>query len=218
MDIVLINASPRASGNSAKIARVFREGAARAGARSELYCLADRSRWEETTAAICRGEVTVFVLPMFAEGIPGIMMEFLEKLELRLQSAAPGGIRNIAFILHSGFPEACQRRCCEQYLEKLPALLQSRYAGILSRGDTFFLSCVEPDKAAGLLDTYRNMGKEFVSHGGNFFFPEAEAFTGAEYFTAKEARYYSRVAGLFLEQQVLKLGCRVSLTDAPYEP
>ena len=218
MDIVLINASPRGNGNSGLIAGSFAEGVARAGARCELYCLADRSLWGKAGTAICRGAVTVFVLPLFVEGVPGIMMEFLEGFAARLRSDTCGSPRNMAFILHSGFPEACQRRCCEQYLKKLPDLLQSRYAGILSRGDTFFLSCVEPDKAAGLLDAYRDMGQEFAAHGGNFFFSAAEAFTGTEYFTAKEARYHNRMAGLFLEQQAQKRGCRVPLTDAPYEP
>lgn len=216
MDLVIINASPRRNSNSALITSAFVEGAALAGTRSEYHCLSDRNCWGEALSAVCRAEYILFVLPLFAECIPGTLMEFLEQLQPRLRREPSVVTRRMSFILHSGFPEACQRRCCEQYLKKLPAMLDSCFAGILSRGDSFFLSNVEPEQAAGLLDAYRDMGWQFVEHGGNFFFPDAEAFTGAEYMTPQEARYYNRLAGLFLEQQAKRQGCSVPLDAAPY--
>lgn len=218
MDLVIINASPRKSSNSALIAGAFAEGTAQAGARNEYHCLSDRVRWNEALSAVCQGEHILFVLPLFAECIPGTLMEFLEQLQPQLRRETPCVTRKMSFILHSGFPEACQRRCCEQYLKKLPAMLDSQFAGILSRGDTFFLTNVSPEQAAALSDAYRDMGRQFVDHGGHFFFPAAESFTGAEYITPKEARYYNRLAEIFLEQQARQRGCRAPLDAAPYAP
>ena len=216
MDLVIITASPRRNSNSALITGAFVEGAALAGTRSEYHCLSDRNCWGEALSAVCRAEYILFVLPLFAECIPGTLMEFLEQLQPRLRRESPMVTRKMSFILHSGFPEACQRRCCEQYLKKLPAMLDSCFAGILSRGDSFFLSNVEPEQAVGLLDAYRDMGRQFVEHGGNFLFSEAEAFTGAEYMTSRDARYYNRLAEIFLVQQAKRQGCSVPLDAAPY--
>ena len=217
MDLIIINASPRGNGNSGLIAGAFAEGAALAGGRSECYCLADRARWADAQTAIGRGEHVLFVLPAFFESPPGIMLEFLEELALRLRSADPIETREMSFIVHGGFPEACQRRCCERYLKKIPDMMDSRFAGILSRGDTFFMVNVLPEQAAGLLDAFRDMGRQFVEHGGNFFFPEAEAFTGSEYFTPQELRYYVRMSGVFLERLAMEKGCQGTLMDFPYD-
>lgn len=218
MDLVIINASPRGKGNSALIAGAFAEGVAQAGSQSEYYSLSDRARWKKARDAVCRGVHILFVLPVFFECPPGIMMEFLEELQYQLRSEVSSGTRKMAFLIQGGFPEACQRRCCEQYLKKLPAMLGSQFAGILSRGDTFFLTNVEPHQAAGLLDAFRDMGRQFVNQGGDFFFPAAEAFTGPEYFTPKEARYYVRLSGVFLERWARERGCQGTLMDFPYGP
>lgn len=49
-----------------------------------------------------------------------------------------------------GFPEASQSRCCEKYLETLPAQLGCVYAGTLIKGDMFGVSLMdEKNRAAG---------------------------------------------------------------------
>ena len=220
MHTVIISCSPRnpSVGNTTKILSAFSKGLHRAGVKTELYHLAERVQWDAAQNAFLSGEHIVFGLPLYAENIPGIMMEFLEILELRLRDCAvPCQTRYISFILHSGFPEACQRRCCERYLEMLPPMLHSQYAGILSRGNTFFMSYTDASYVEELISSYEDMGEKFAENGYTFFFPEAAAFTGPEYYTKKEARFYNRVAALFLQNTAASQGCTTPLDYYPYK-
>lgn len=214
MDIVMITASPRmvSQSNTARIAEEFCAGALLAGASIRRYTLSEKSQWFAAKQAFLEGKCILFVLPLYNGMVPGSMMEFLQDLSQEPSLQNPSA-RKIAYILQSGFPEACQRRCCEEYLQLFTQYLNCCFAGVLSHGNTFnmrFTGVVEETH------TYEQMGALFVQAGGSFLFREAENFTGPEHITREEARVYNRVFRFFCERTAEAKGCAAALDHRPY--
>ena len=137
MHLVIISgaARPRARSNTAKIIAAFQAGYEEGGNTTEVWYLSDHSQWAGAAQAFERSDNLLIALPLYVENIPGILLEFLSGLRPK---TVPG--TRLAFLLQGGFPEASQSRCCEAYLETLPALLGCEYAGTLIKGDLFGLS------------------------------------------------------------------------------
>lgn len=219
MHILIINSSPRTPSlsNTTTIIEAFKKGIVNVGGTVETYNLANKKNWNNIKNAFVNNENIVFALPLYIETLPGIMMEFLEELSLYVEKLdIPAPNRQISFVLQSAFPEACQRRCCEQYLKLIPGFLNSNFAGILSHGDTFNLSFVESTKL-DTLASYELMGQKFIENNGTFFFSECIEFTGPEYFSEGEAKKYNRLLKFFCQHIAEGKGCTARLTDAPYE-
>ena len=220
MHILIINSSPRTPSlsNTTMIINAFEKGVVKAGATVETYNLANKKQWEDIKKSFISNENIVFALPLYIETLPGIMLEFLEELAIYLKKVtnAISINRKISFILQSAFPEACQRRCCENYLKTIPKFLNSSFTGILSHGDTFNLSFVESTKM-NTLASYELMGQKFIENNATFFFKECLDFTGAEYFSEAEAKKYNRLLKFFCQHIAEGKGCTGRLTDAPYE-
>ena len=217
MHIVIINASPRVEtkSNTATILRAFLKGYEQNGNTAETYCLSDRKQWENAKCAFDNNDHILFALPLYVENIPGIMLEFLEGLTPKKQSGT-----KLSFILQGGFPEACQRRCGEHYLEMLPKHLNCEFTGILSRGDMFGVNLLGSKLGDKMVQPFEEMGKRFAENE-SFLFPEAEAFTGMEYFDEKSIKVFNRfgrhIQRLMVSRIVKKLGCKGKLDDRPYE-
>ena len=137
MHLVIISGAARlrARSNTAKIIAAFQKGYEEGGNTTEVWYLSDQSQWAGATQAFERSDNILIALPLYVENIPGILLEFLSGLRPK---TVPG--TRLAFLLQGGFPEASQSRCCEAYLETLPALLGCEYAGTLIKGDLFGLS------------------------------------------------------------------------------
>lgn len=219
MHILIINSSPRTPSisNTTMITEAFKKGVINAGGTVETYNLSSKKSWNDIKKAFINNANIIFALPLYIETLPGIMLEFLEELSLYVKDI-DGSVpnRQVSFILQSAFPEACQRRCCEQYLKLIPDFLNSNFAGILSHGDTFNLSFVESTKM-DTLASYELMGQKFVENNGTFFFKECFDFTGTEYFSENEAKKYNRLLKFFCQHIAEAKGCTASLTNAPYD-
>jgi hypothetical protein len=200
------------------IINAFEKGVVKAGATVETYNLANKKQWEDIKNFFISNENIVFALPLYIETPPGILLEFLEELSICLENDSNSSFvdKRVSFILQSAFPEACQRRCCENYLKTIPKFLNSSFAGILSHGDTFNLSFVESTKM-NTLASYELMGQKFVENNATFFFKECLDFTGPEYFSEAEAKKYNRLLKFFCQHIAEGKGCTGRLTDAPYE-
>ena len=217
MHIVIIHASPRtpSQSNTARITESFCTGLIRSGATVETYYLADREQWDAARSAFLLGGNLLFALPLYNGQVPGTMMEFLQLLS-GCVNATQQTQRKVSFILQSGFPEACQRRVCERYLETLPALLGSQFGGVLSHGNTFNIAFGETG-AKESPPCYERMGELFVAHDATFFFQEALDFTGPEYITEKDAKLFNRIFRFFCEHTAQAQGCVVDLNHKPYQ-
>ena len=125
----------------------------------------------------------------------------------------------LAFLLQGGFPEASQSRCCEAYLETLPALLGCEYAGTLIKGDLFGLSLTDEKSRAKLLAPFTEMVR-YYAKTGYFDKSVVDKFAAPEHMPRGEIRMYNlifrHISRLFMGRIAKKLGCRGRLDDRPY--
>ena len=76
-------------------------------------------------------DLILFGFPLYTDAMPGLTKEFIESLApYCAREANP----RMAFLVQSGFPEACQSRPVERYLEKLARRLNAPYAGTIVKG------------------------------------------------------------------------------------
>ena len=140
MHLVIISGAtrPQSKSNTAKVIAAFQKGFEENGNTTEVWYLSDRRQWKRAANAFEQNERILIAFPLYVENIPGILLEFLSGITPK---QAPG--TKLAFLIQGGFPEASQSRCCEAFLETLPAQLGRDYAGTLIKGDMFGTSLVD---------------------------------------------------------------------------
>ena len=215
MHLVVISgaARPRAKSNTAKIIAAFQKGYEEGGNTTEVWYLSDHSQWAGAAQAFERSDNLLIALPLYVENIPGILLEFLSGLKPK---STPG--TKLAFLLQGGFPEACQSRCCEAYLETLPAQLGCEYAGTLLKGDLFGLSLTDEKSREKLLAPFTEMGR-YYARTGYFDKPSVDKFAAPEYMPQGQIRMYNLVfkylSRFFMGGIDKKLGCKEKLDARP---
>ena len=218
MHFVIINASPHtvSASNTAQVIEAFQQGVIEENSTVEAYHLSQKTHWEKSKLAFLNNENIVFALPVFAATIPGYFMEFLEELYSDVSKEQKYSVkRNISFIIQSGFPEACQRIYCENFLKTISKFLNSNFNGILSYGINARFAIDQSWQS--VLDSYKEMGSLFVKQNGNFFYKQAIDFNKPEYLSENEAKKFNRLFNFFCRQISEGRGCKASLKDAPYE-
>ena len=216
MHLVVISgaARPRAKSNTAKIIAAFQKGYEEGGNTTEVWYLSDHSQWAGAAQAFERSDNLLIALPLYVENIPGILLEFLSGLKPKTM---PG--TKLAFLLQGGFPEASQSRCCEAYLETLPAQLGCEYAGTLLKGDLFGLSLTDEKSRGKMLAPFTEMGRYYAGTG-YFDKPSVDKFAAPEYMPQGQIRMYNlffkHISRFFMGTIAKKLGCRDRLDAQPY--
>ena len=217
MHLVIISgaARPQSRSNTAKVIAAFRRGFEEGGNTAEVWYLSDRRQWKRAANAFEQNDHILIAFPLYVENIPGILLEFLSGLTPK---QAPG--TKLAFLIQGGFPEASQSRCCEAFLETLPAQLGCDYAGTLIKGDMFGTSLVDEKNREKMLAPFTQMGRTFAQTG-SFEKVAVDAFAGPEYMPEKQIRMYNRVgkhiSRFFMGHIARKLGCKEKLDARPYE-
>ena len=207
MHLLILNGAARPQGrsNTARIVSAFQSGFVEGGNTAQVFHLSDRSQWADAAAAFGRCENVLIALPLYVENIPGLLLEFLEGLAPK---AEPG--TRIAFLLQGGFPEASQSRCCEKYLETLPAQLGCSYGGTLIKGDMFGLSLMNDKNRRKLLVPFTEMGR-YYARTGYFDKAAVNRFAGPEYLPKAQIRMFrligQPVQRLFMGHMAGKMGC-----------
>lgn len=178
MHVIIINGSPRVEkySNTEKIIDAFSEGLAEAGVSFERYAISNKNNWDKAREAYLNNTEIIIALPLYVESAPGILLEFLETLPVKDKNT------RVSFILQSGFAEASQLRCGEEFLKKLPEYLGVSYGGTLIKGDNFGIRVVKEEEVKKLTGPYKEMGKTFAS-GNGFFSETVQKFAGPEYFS-----------------------------------
>ena len=215
MHVVIINGSPRVEkySNTEKIIDAFSEGLAEAGAGFERYAISNKNNWDEAREAYINNTEIIIALPLYVESAPGILLEFLETLPVKDKNT------RVSFILQSGFAEASQLRCGEEFLKKLPEYLGVSYGGTLIKGDNFGIRVVKEEEVKKLTGPYKEMGKTFAS--GNGFFSEAvRKFAGPEYFSLPIRLMlqlmFKTIAKKRFAEAAKEFGCNVPLDYRPW--
>lgn len=219
MHLVIISCTPRAvaASNTDKIISKFKEGFEESGHSTETHYLANRESWPEIKTAFDNNDKILFAIPLFVECIPGIMLEFLETLTPK--SIGDSACKTeLSFLLQGGFAEASQLRCCERYLEKLPAYLNCNYNGTLIKGNMFAVSILPEKARQKTLAPFVEMARTFATDG-RFDKGKVSAFAKLEYFS-KIAIFVSTLMNPLQNWMFRKiansLGCKKPLDDAPY--
>ena len=217
MHLVIISgaARPQSKSNTAKVIAAFQKGYEETGNTAEVWYLSDRRQWNQAAKAFEQNDHILIALPLYVENIPGILLEFLSGLSPK---QAPG--TKLAFLIQGGFPEASQSRCCEAFLETLPAQLGCAYAGTLIKGDMFGTSLVDEKNREKMLAPFTQMGRTFAQIGC-FEKSAVDAFAGPEYMPEKQIRMYNlfgrHISRFFMGRIAKKLGCKEKLDARPYE-
>lgn len=216
MHLVIISgaARPQSKSNTAKVIAAFQKGFEESGNTTEVWYLSDRHQWESAADAFARNDRILIAFPLYVENIPGILLEFLSGLRPK---QIPG--TKLAFLLQGGFPEASQSRCCEAFLETLPAQLGCGYAGTLIKGDMFGTGFVGEKTREKMLVPFTVMGRTFAE-AECFEKSAVDSFAGPEYMSGKEIRMYNllgkHIFRFFTGRIAKKLGCRSKLDAKPY--
>lgn len=217
MHLVIISGAtrPQSKSNTAKVIAAFQKGFEENGNTTEVWYLSDRRQWKRAANAFEQNERILIAFPLYVESIPGILLEFLSGLTPK---QAPG--TKLAFLIQGGFPEASQSRCCEAFLETLPAQLGCEYAGTLIKGDMFGTSRVDEKTREKMLAPFTQMGRTFAQIGC-FEKSAVDAFAGPEYMPEKQIRMYNlfgrHISRFFMGRIAKKLGCKEKLDARPYE-
>ena len=217
MHLVIISgaARPQSKSNTAKVIAAFQKGYEETGNTAEVWYLSDRRKWNQAAKAFEQNDHILIALPLYVENIPGILLEFLSGLSPK---QAPG--TKLAFLIQGGFPEASQSRCCEAFLETLPAQLGCAYAGTLIKGDMFGTSLVDEKSRKKMLAPFTEMGRIFAKTG-RFEKSAVDAFAGPEYMPEKQIRMYNlvgkHISRFFMGHIAKKLGCKERLDARPYD-
>ena len=216
MHLVIISGAtrPQSKSNTAKVIAAFQKGFEENGNTTEVWYLSDRRQWKRAANAFEQNERILIAFPLYVENIPGILLEFLSGLTPK---QAPG--TRLAFLIQGGFPEASQSRCCEAFLETLPAQLGCDYAGTLIKGDMFGTSLVDEKNREKMLAPFTQMGRIFAQIGC-FEKSAVDVFAGLEYMPEKQIRMYNlvgkHISRFFMGRIAKKLGCKEKLDARPY--
>ena len=217
MHLVIISGAtrPQSKSNTAKVIAAFQKGFEENGNTTEVWYLSDRRQWKRAANAFEQNERILIAFPLYVENIPGILLEFLSGITPK---QAPG--TKLAFLIQGGFPEASQSRCCEAFLETLPAQLGCDYAGTLIKGDMFGTSLVDEKNREKMLAPFTQMGRIFAQIGC-FEKTAVDAFAGPEYMPEKQIRMYNlvgkHISRFFMGRIAKRLGCKEKLDARPYE-
>lgn len=216
MHLVIISGAtrPQTKSNTAKILAAFRQGYEQGGNTSEVWYLSDRKQWEGAANAFAENTNILIAFPLYVENIPGILLEFLSGLKAKTQAGT-----RLAFLCQGGFPEAAQSRCCEAFLETLPAQLGCTYAGTLIKGDMFGVSLVDEKNRQKLLAPFAEMGGYFAQTGA-FNKPTVDRFAAPEVMPPKKIRAFHligrHVSRFFMNRIAKSMGCKERLDAQPY--
>ena len=217
MHLVIISGAtrPQSKSNTAKVISAFQKGFEETGNTAEVWYLSDRRQWNRASLAFAQNEHILIALPLYVENVPGILLEFLSGLSPK---QTPG--TRLAFLIQGGFPEASQSRCCEAFLETLPAQLGCDYAGTLIKGDMFGTGLVDDKIREKMLSPFTEMGRTFAE-SGRFEKAAVDAFAAPEYMSEHQIKQYNllgkHISRFFMGRIAKKLGCKGKLDDTPYE-
>ena len=164
MRLAFFNGSPRGkTANSQRLIEWLSSGMADVPTvESSVYHLARVNDHKAHAQALAEAEVAVVVFPLYTDCMPGITMAFMEKLQ-----AWRGSLQHLTlgFVVHSGFPEACQSRAVEKYLVWLAAELGAKYAGTVIMGGTESMRHMQESSLTGKRTIFEGLGCSLVSDG-----------------------------------------------------
>ncbi|MFP4443108.1 MAG: NAD(P)H-dependent oxidoreductase [Spirochaetia bacterium] len=162
MKLVLLNGSPRGkNSNSARIIDFFIRGWEEGGGgthRTEYIRDRNSGQAEE---AFLKADCVLLVFPLYADSVPGIVKDFIDALPS--ETGFPN--KKIAFIVHSGFPEAVHSDFVARYLEKLARRWKMEHLGTVIKGGSEGIRMMNEKQALKFLAPFSELGTRLAVNG-----------------------------------------------------
>jgi len=219
--LLLLNGSPRGPhSNSAKMLTRVAEGWQRGGGEApEVLHLARRADFDRAVAAFAEADTVLLGTPLYTDAMPALVKAWIEALADRVD-AAPGSNPRLAFLVQSGFAEACHSRPVERYLAKLAKRLGSPYAGTIVRGSGESLQSMPDEANKKLWERLAVLGQELATDGV-FSAGSLAAVSGTERFSPAQlllvkAVYSLPIAQFYFSGQLKKNGAWDKRFATPY--
>ncbi len=152
MKLFVVNGSPRGrKSNSDRIIGWMTEGI---DGVEKVYA-ADVKKQDESAKKVSDADSILIVFPLYTDMMPGLMKAFMEKLNTYDLSA-----KSVAFVVHSGFPEAVHSRTVEKYLRYFAKINDMNLLGVAVMGGSEALQ-VAPDGFFGKrVDAFKSLAKD----------------------------------------------------------
>ncbi len=132
MHWTMLDGSPRGRhSNTSMILECLGKGLERAGQSVQIRHLALSSDRQGAAQGFASAQRFILGFPLYADSMPGLVMEFIEQLEPYVGRA---GNPPVGFVVQSGFPEPGHSRPTEAYLRLLAKRLGSPCLGTLVKG------------------------------------------------------------------------------------
>ena len=154
------NGSPRGKkGNTPIMMEEFMKGF---GGEYEIHHLVRVKDRDQQVQAFKEAECVWLGFPLYTDGMPGLVKDFIETLEplLKREYNPP-----IGFLVQSGFPEALHSRYVERYLAKLASRLGSPYLGTIIKGNGEGIRVMPEEATRGLFDKLKALGAGLTDTG-----------------------------------------------------
>ena len=221
--LLLLNGSPRGPrSNSMKLLTRLGEGWERGGGDAPTVLhLAHRADFDRAVAAFVEADTVILGMPLYTDAMPALVKEWIEAIADR---AEPGHDPNprLAFVVQSGFPEACHSRPLERYLEKLARRLDAPYAGTIVRGGGESLQAMPDEASRKLWAQLHSLGEE-LARDGRFSAELLSAVGRTERFSAAQilllkAVYKLPISQFYFNSMLKKNGAWDRRFARPYDP
>lgn len=203
MKKLVICASQR-RGNTLAVLKMFTQ--------EPIFELISRSEWSEINERFRTADSIVIGVPLFIENVPAIFLEFLAQLPKNEKNAL------LSFVIHGGFPETAQGRCCEMFLQTIPLQFGCQYGGCFIHGDTFAASLIGGKAREQILLPFQTAGERFDFERG-FLLDRYADLQPPEALSKKQIRFFTHggmmLQNAFLQMFALRLGCRHLLSWKP---
>lgn len=181
MHYTIISCSPQveSKSTSAVIAKAMQRGLMNhTNDTANVYYLNNKANWQEARQEFVTNKVILFVMPLYVEGIPGLVLEFLETLPITEHND-----KTLSFVIQGGFEEASQLRTALHYLEQLPAYLNCNYGGTLIKGGMFGMATMRGEKFRdAMCKEFELIIQEYKANQG-FTTEVMNRFAGREYYS-----------------------------------
>ena len=163
--LTVFNGSPREkSGNTPILLQKMMDGFMSVGGNSaKMMHLFQTKKMSTFAHAFEKAHCVLIGFPLYTDGMPGIVKEFIEGLEpfMKREHNPP-----LAFLVQSGFPEALHSRYVEQYLASLADRLNSPYLGTLVRGGCEGVRLQPENFNRKMFGTLKVLGNQLGAQGG----------------------------------------------------
>jgi hypothetical protein len=164
MRLLLLDGSPRAPRSNTRLLldaflRGFEGGGGTVAGRHDLVRAAGREGAQRDFPGV---DAVLVGFPLYVDAMPAPVKEFMEGLAPR---AGASGNPALAFLVQSGFPEACHSRPVERLLERFACRLGAPYLGTIVRPGVEGIRAHPAASIARRLRPFEPLGRELARTG-----------------------------------------------------